>query len=114
MDSKLNARLSEPPSRVTGKGPEELRRELGLDALVNLASNENPLGPSPLAVAAARKALDRVHRYPDWAEGELERKLVARCGEGLTEDHVIVGNGAVDVVGTGEMQISSSSTAGQR
>ncbi|MEJ2673363.1 MAG: histidinol-phosphate transaminase, partial [Deltaproteobacteria bacterium] len=48
-----------------GKPLEELQRELGLTDAIKLASNENPLGPSPLALAAIRDALGNVHRYPD-------------------------------------------------
>ena len=53
-----------------GKPIEELQRELGIGEPVKLASNENPLGPSPKAVAAMRAALGEVNRYPDgscWA-----------------------------------------------
>ncbi|HYP88198.1 MAG TPA: histidinol-phosphate transaminase, partial [Polyangiaceae bacterium] len=48
-----------------GKPIEELARELGITDAVKLASNENPLGPSPKAVEAARRVLADAHRYPD-------------------------------------------------
>jgi histidinol-phosphate aminotransferase len=74
-----------------GKPPEELERELGIEGAIKLASNESPIGPSPLAVAAAREALANVHRYPDGACFDLraalaqhfavdERQLVFGCG----------------------------------
>jgi histidinol-phosphate aminotransferase len=48
-----------------GKPIEELEREYGVKGSIKLASNENPLGPSPKAVAAVREAIEQVHRYPD-------------------------------------------------
>jgi histidinol-phosphate aminotransferase len=51
-----------------GKPIEALAREYGLSDIIKLASNENPRGPSPRAVEAARVALESVHRYPDGAE----------------------------------------------
>ena len=63
-----------------GKPMEELERELGIVKSIKLASNENPLGPSPLAVEAMRQALDEVHRYPDGASFALRTKLAARLG----------------------------------
>jgi histidinol-phosphate aminotransferase len=61
-----------------GKPIEELERELGISGSVKLASNENPLGPSPRALAALRAALDGIHRYPDGACFELRAALAAR------------------------------------
>ena len=58
-----------------GKPVEELARELGITDAIKLASNENPLGPSPKALAAARAALDGVHRYPDGAAWALRERL---------------------------------------
>ena len=62
-----------------GKPVEELAREMGLqpDEIVKLASNENPLGPSPKAVAAMRDALNRSHFYPDGGGWAL-RSAIAR------------------------------------
>jgi histidinol-phosphate aminotransferase len=58
-----------------GKPAEELDRELGIEGSIKLASNENPLGPSPRAVEAVRRAADSVNRYPDGASFELRRRL---------------------------------------
>ena len=63
-----------------GKPIAEVQRELGLARVVKLASNENPLGPSPLAVAAAREALAGVNRYPDPQATELRAALAAHLG----------------------------------
>jgi len=63
-----------------GKPVEELERELGITGAIKLASNENPLGPSPKAVAAMRAALENVNRYPDGGSFRLRAKLAARLG----------------------------------
>ena len=65
-----------------GKPMEELERELGIRESIKLASNENPLGPSPKAVAAMREIAAEVHRYPDGASFALRRALAARLGVG--------------------------------
>src|SRR5690606_40830168 len=58
-----------------GKPIEELERELGITGIVNLASNENPLGPSPFAIAACEKAIRDMTRYPDANGFELKRAI---------------------------------------
>ncbi len=63
-----------------GKPIEELERELGIHGAIKLASNENPLGPSPKALAAAREALAQVHRYPDDGCFALRRRLATQLG----------------------------------
>ena len=81
-----------------GKPVEELAREMGLRPaeIVKLASNENPLGPSPKALAAMREALDRAHYYPDgggWAlRGAIADKL------GLDRENVVLGNGSNEII----------------
>src|SRR3989338_6578752 len=60
-----------------GKPLEELEREYGIKNAVKMASNENALGPSPKALAALRRALPRVHRYPDGGCFYLRKKLAA-------------------------------------
>jgi len=79
-----------------GKPIAEVQRELGLSHVVKLASNENPLGPSPMAVEAARAALVGVNRYPDPRATELRAKLAARLG--VPASHVIAGNGSVEII----------------
>ncbi len=75
-----------------GKPIEEVERELGLHSVIKLASNENPLGPSPEAVRAAGKALSRAALYPDSAAYTLTRKLAAK--HGVPPDSVIIGTGS--------------------
>ena len=84
------------PPYVPGKPVEELERERGIRHSIKLASNENPLGPSPKALAALRQALASVHRYPDSAGFELTRKLAARLR--LEPGQIVLGNGSDDVI----------------
>lgn len=81
-----------------GKPISELARELGLnDAdIVKLASNENPLGPSPLALAAAQDALHDMALYPDGAGFSLKAKLSAKLG--VAANQLVLGNGSNDVL----------------
>ena len=58
-----------------GKPIEELTREYGIQEVIKLASNENPLGPSPKALEAIRRALSQLHRYPDGSGYYLKESL---------------------------------------
>jgi len=79
-----------------GKPIEELARELGISDAVKLASNENPLGPSPRAVEAARRVLTDAHRYPDGAAYELRTKLAAKHGVAMEE--ILLGAGSNELL----------------
>jgi histidinol-phosphate aminotransferase len=79
-----------------GKPIEELERELGVADTVKLASNENPLGPSPKAVAAMRAALDEVNRYPDGSCWAASHKIAAR--HGVSADQIFLAGGSVEVL----------------
>jgi histidinol-phosphate aminotransferase len=79
-----------------GKPIEELERELGVTGSVKLASNENPLGPSPKAVAAAREALEGVSRYPDGASFALRARLAERLG--VAPEQLVFGCGADEIL----------------
>ncbi|MFO1424898.1 MAG: histidinol-phosphate transaminase [Candidatus Competibacteraceae bacterium] len=79
-----------------GKPESELRREYGLSDIVKLASNENPLGPSPRALAAIRDALNGLARYPDGNGFELKAALSAKLG--LSTATLTLGNGSNDVL----------------
>jgi histidinol-phosphate aminotransferase len=83
---------------VPGKPVDELARELNLDpaSIVKLASNENPLGPSPKALAAIRGELAELTRYPDGNGFELKSRLAARCGVQINQ--VTLGNGSNDIL----------------
>jgi len=81
-----------------GKPISELAREMGLDEkkIVKLASNENPLGVSPKARAAIKKALPELGRYPDGNAFELKAALARRYG--VPEECIVVGNGSNDLL----------------
>jgi len=81
-----------------GKPIDETARELGLDpaAIVKVASNENPLGPSPKAKLAMRAALDEAHIYPDGAGYRLRTAIAQSLGMEL--DHVVLGNGSNEII----------------
>ncbi|HET7504477.1 MAG TPA: histidinol-phosphate transaminase [Kofleriaceae bacterium] len=79
-----------------GKPIEELERELGITGVIKVASNENPLGPSPRALAALPAALLQLHRYPDAGGFALRRALAARLGVDLGQ--VALGNGSNDLL----------------
>ena len=79
-----------------GKPLEELEREYGITGAIKLASNENPLGPSPKALDAIRDALPRVNRYPDIHAFYLKEKLARKLG--VTPDNLIMGNGSDEII----------------
>ncbi len=81
---------------VPGKPIEELQREKGLDKIVKMASNENPNGPSPLAVEAMRKALEKSNYYPDSSSYYLRKKLSNMLG--FPEDNFLVGPGTALII----------------
>ncbi|MEY2561279.1 MAG: histidinol-phosphate aminotransferase [Verrucomicrobiota bacterium] len=81
-----------------GKPIEETARELGADAakIIKLASNENPLGPSPKALVAMRAALESAHLYPDGGGFYLREALAAKLG--LSRDQLILGSGSNEII----------------
>lgn len=83
---------------VPGKPVDELAREFDLDpaSIVKLASNENPLGASPRALAAIRDELAELTRYPDGNGFALKQRLAERCGVQI--DQVTLGNGSNDIL----------------
>lgn len=81
---------------VIGKPISELARELGIDDIVKLASNENPLGPSPRAIAAMQKAMADVWLYPDGNGHELKQALAHHHGVRMSQ--VTLGNGSNDLL----------------
>lgn len=81
---------------VPGKPIEELERELGISGSIKLASNENPLGPSPKAIAAIKKALEGLNRYPDGSGFYLSQALAKRYGVDIA--HIILGNGSNELI----------------
>lgn len=86
------------PVYEAGRPIEVVAREFGLDpaSVIKLASNENPLGPSPLGLAAARKALENSHLYPDGGCTFLREKLAAKWS--LRPSNFVIGNGSNEVM----------------
>lgn len=81
---------------IAGKPIEETQREYGLSKVTKLASNENPLGPSPKALKAIELATKNLQLYPD-ASGFHLRKAIAKH-ENVTFDEIILGNGSNEVI----------------
>src|SRR5688572_27497652 len=86
------------PVYEPGKPIEYVARELGLDpeGIIKLASNENPFGPSPRALAAAKRALEHGELYPDGGCFELRQKLAQ--ARGLAPEQFVIGNGSNEII----------------
>lgn len=93
-----NPQLKDLVSYEPGKPIEEVARELGLEpsSIVKLASNENPLGPSPKAKAAMAAALEQAHIYPDGGGYRLRLAIAEKFGFGLK--NVVLGNGSNEII----------------
>jgi histidinol-phosphate aminotransferase len=81
---------------IAGKPIEETQREYGVKRVIKLASNENPLGPSPKAVRAIRNAMKELQLYPD-ASGYRLRHALAKL-EKVSFDEIVLGNGSNEVI----------------
>ena len=94
----LNPALARLPVYQPGRPIDEVARELGLPAadIIKLASNENPLGPSPAALAAMEKVLQSLHLYPDGNAFHLKRRLAEKLG--VTPENIILGNGSNEII----------------
>ena len=90
--------LKKLPTYQPGRPIEEVARELNLPAesIIKVASNENPFGPSPLALAALQKAIAGVNLYPDGNAFYLKQKLAAKLGVETT--NLILGNGSNEII----------------
>src|SRR6202451_3994429 len=94
----VNPSLKNLPVYQPGRPIEEVARELGLsaDSIIKVASNENPFGPSPLAVAAMHKAIPGVNLYPDGNAYYLKQKLAAKLG--VEPANLVLGNGSNEII----------------
>lgn len=81
---------------IPGKPVEELEREYGIKDSIKIASNENPLGPSKLALKAVKEAINNVHRYPDGDCYYVKEKLSSLLD--VKADNLIIGNGSNEVI----------------
>jgi histidinol-phosphate aminotransferase len=93
-----NSQLRDLVSYEPGKPVEDVARELGLQPadIIKLASNENPLGASPKALAAMHEALERVHFYPDGGGFYLREAIAGQFG--FQRENVIIGNGSNEII----------------
>jgi histidinol-phosphate aminotransferase len=81
---------------MAGKPIEETKREMGLREVIKLASNENPLGPSPKALSALKKCLRDLNRYPDSAGLSLKKRLAKHLG--VSAANIVLGNGSDELI----------------
>src|SRR3954470_8028585 len=95
---EINRFLKNLPTYQPGRPIEEVARELGIpaDSIIKVASNENPFGPSPLAVAAMQKAIAAVNLYPDGNAFYLKQKLAAKFG--IEPANIVLGNGSNEII----------------
>jgi histidinol-phosphate aminotransferase len=93
-----NSQLRDLAVYEPGKPIEETARELGVDPkdIVKLASNENPIGPSPKALEAMRRELENVELYPEGSGFYLRDALAQKLG--ITSDQIILGNGSNEII----------------
>ncbi len=98
IDAFANQFVCDLHAYEPGKPIEETARELGLDPkdIVKLASNENPLGPSPLAKEAMREAIEKAHLYPDGGGYRLRQSIAERQGLGM--ENIVLGNGSNEII----------------
>lgn len=94
----VNPGLATLPVYVPGKPIEDVARELGLAErdIIKLASNENPLGPSPAALAAMQQVLAHIHLYPDGNAFHLRRRLAEKLA--IAPGNLLLGNGSNEIL----------------
>ncbi len=95
---RANPQLRDLAVYQPGKPIEETARELGCEPseIIKLASNENPLGPSPKAIAAMHDAIENAHLYPDGGAFYLRNAIAKKLN--VTPDHIILGNGSNEII----------------
>jgi histidinol-phosphate aminotransferase len=98
MSLPISSFLKNLPTYQPGRPIEEVARELNLpaDSIIKVASNENPFGPSPLAIAAMQKAIAGVNLYPDGNAFYLKQKLAANLG--VEPANLVLGNGSNEII----------------
>lgn len=96
MSAKIRPNVLQMEPYSPGKPISEVKRELGLDRVIKLASNENPFGPSPRAIEAVKEAALSMHIYPDGAAYELKQAIASKFS--VSADQVMVGNGSDELI----------------
>ncbi len=96
FDFLVNDNIAKLPSYIPGKPIEELEREFGVTSAIKIASNENPLGPSPMALRAIQDHLTQLHRYPE-SNAFYLRDCLSRHLQ-LSPEQLIFGNGSDEIL----------------
>ena len=96
MEKLIRKNILNVSPYIAGKPIEETKRQYGLKQVIKLASNENPLGASPLALSAIKKNLSGINRYPD-SSGYILRKRIAKS-LGLEYSNIVLGNGSDELI----------------
>ncbi len=96
IEQRISPHILSIPPYVPGKPVAELARDLGIPDAIKMASNENPLGPAPLAIEALETHLLQSHVYPESSAPELRAALASRFG--LSPDSIILGNGSDEIM----------------
>ncbi len=102
MNIKVRKNIESLVPYPPGKPLKELEREYEISGCLKMASNENSLGPSPMAIEAIGRSLHDLHRYPDGSCYYLARALAERLG--LSPDELVIGNGSNEII---ELLVSS-------
>jgi len=97
-DLILNPNLLMMPPYTPSKSTKELQEEYGFEKAVKLGSNENPIGPSPLAIEAVKRSATDMHYYPSAAVSQLRCKLAESMGPNFDENNIIIGNGSCHIL----------------
>jgi len=92
----INPKILKITPYQPGRPIEEVKRQLGLKEVIKLASNENPLGPSPKAVKAIKNALGKINRYPEGGCFYLRQALSKKLK--ISPDNLIFGNGSDELI----------------
>jgi histidinol-phosphate aminotransferase len=96
MKLKIPDKLRAIKPYVPGKPTEEVQREYGIAHSIKLASNENPFGPSPMAVSAIQQILGNLHRYPDAGGYELIHAIAEK--HNIKPGNIVLGNGSDNII----------------
>ena len=98
MSLQFKPEIAAAPLYSSDPAIEAARTALGLDEILEMGSNESPLGPSPLAVEAMQQAAITLNRYPPMSDEVLRGVLAEVIGQGLTPDNFVTGNGGLEVL----------------
>ena len=98
MSLEFKSSFATSPVYVGGASMEDIRKQYDVEEVIKIGSNESPLGPSPLAVAAMQQAAASLNRYPPMGDDDLKAVLAETLGQGLQPENFFTGNGGCDVL----------------